>query len=449
MPKKLFKYMLPAVLLLLASGCGVVSSYKTSENYNFRFSNRINADPSVVYYVKGAQEGSGGGREFISTLVPKKIRTASRDTYTDSADEADLIVKSRITLCNDALNRYAKIDLNVIEAKTGDIVFSTNATKGDMLGGLDTRDFLEDVTRQAVASFLEVYRAQRAQPFIKDAVPSVAQVGQTLRINGAKFNSARSRPRVRIGGTDAYVLALDESFISVKVPDTGNIRNANVQVFTDLGESNTVTIKVTPSKPPKLNVAGLGFISKNGRQVLEPDSEAKVIFTVSNSSNAGSAFELSAQARASFGSDINIAAETLIGDILPGEAKKVEIPLSAGLNIPSGKAVISISFKESNNSNPEPVNIEIQTQKLEAPNIQIAGLAIDDTIYPDEPQKLSVGNGNGIIEPGESVEIKVTLINNGAGRCKGGIVKLSAGDRNVLLLTPTGVELGETIAGNG
>ena len=55
---------------------------------------------------------------------------------------------------------------------------------------------------------------------------------------------------------------------------------------------------------------------------------------------------------------------------------------------------------------------------MEPPSLGIASIAIDDKAYLNDASRLAFGNGDGIIQSGESVEIYVTLVNKGTGPTK-------------------------------
>ncbi len=162
-------------------------------------------------------------------------------------------------------------------------------------------------------------------------------------------------------------------------------------------------------------VQGLDFANDNNDGILGANTSGRIKFSIVNKAGAGDAFGVAGKITVAEKIDLNVPSEVDVGDIKGGQEKKVSIPIRAGLDIPTGRATITIAFEEAGGFPPEGIKIKFNTSRFAAPNLALEGLTIDDGFYPQRPDKLSVGNGNGIIEPGESVEIAAKLVNRGAG----------------------------------
>lgn len=264
------------------------------------------------------------------------------------------------------------------------------------------------------------------RPIITSIEPKRATPGSVVTIYGVKFDDSPYNLEVKFGEYYADIIEANFRKIKVKVPVNIPAGDTNVYVITKRGRSEPEIFSVIPLKPPRVNVSNIKFIDENDNGTLEAEESGKIVFNISNLKGAGDAFDIKANIQISGASfDIKYKPLVRIGDIKPGESKIVEIPLSAGLDLRTGKVNFNITFTEANGFNPEPIEIKgIPTHKLEPPDIQLAKIEIDDNIYPDRPEKLSVGNNNGMIEPGESVEVVATIVNKGTGPTKDTIVKI-------------------------
>ena len=100
-----------------------------------------------------------------------------------------------------------------------------------------------------------------------------------------------------------------------------------------------------------------------------------------------------------------------VGKIRPGESKKVDIPLSANLSLSSGTASFLITAKEKRGYDSKTYNLNIQTAALEKPELSISQYKINDG-----KTGLASGNGNGILENGEIIELIPFVRNEGVGK---------------------------------
>lgn len=287
------------------------------------------------------------------------------------------------------------------------------------------------------------------RPIITSIEPKRATPGSEISIYGDKFDDSSYNVAVKFGEYKADIIEANFRKIKVKVPINIRAGDISVYVTTKRGESEPEIFGVIPLKSPRLDVSNIQFIDQNGNKTLEAEESGKIVFYISNSKGAGEAFDIKANIQIS-DTKFDIKYEPLIrvGDIKPGESKTVEIPLGAGLDLQSGKVNFNVNFTEANGFNPDPIEVkEIRTHKLESPDIQLAKIEIDDNIYPDKPEKMSVGNNNGIIEPGESVEVVATIINKGTGQTKNTVTEILCDNPDINFLTDRIRNFGEIQAG--
>ena len=191
------------------------------------------------------------------------------------------------------------------------------------------------------------------------------------------------------------------------------------------------------TKPPRLSVGNVSYSDSTNSNVLMADGEGNISFTVSNTAAGGTAYNLKAivSAKDSNGNAVQgISFENTneIGNIAPGKSVNVNIPIKTGENLAGGTAAFTITFSEANGFEPDSKTIKIQTVRTDPPDVQLAEFGLDDT-----EGELSFGNGNGIVEPGESIVLNLALLNNGDGATKGTKITFESGDSEIHFIDNT------------
>ena len=182
--------------------------------------------------------------------------------------------------------------------------------------------------------------------------------------------------------------------------------------------------------------------------IKSAEEKGKIIFDVENASGAGKGFGVVAVAILSKNIDVKLDERVNIGDVEPGEKKTVEINVSASIDVPTTDVAINIRVDEETGFSSEPKQIVFKTEAVKPPVLEIAKIEIDDKFYPDREDKLSVGNGDGIIQPGESVEVMLTLINKGLGATKNSLASVKTFSNEVTFRSKiTDIELGNIMPG--
>jgi hypothetical protein len=200
-------------------------------------------------------------------------------------------------------------------------------------------------------------------------------------------------------------------------------------------EKTYATVKFV--KPPRLTINDISFINEDNTKILSDNSSSLISLKISNAKLGGTAYNLKALISAKDLSgkalqNVSFPAAKEIGNISPGKSVKVDIPITGGDNLASGTAAFTITFSEANGFEPDSKTIKIQTVKTDPPDVQLAEFGLDDT-----EGELSFGNGNGIVEPGESIVLNLALLNDGEGATKGTKITFESGDAEIHFIDNT------------
>ncbi len=102
--------------------------------------------------------------------------------------------------------------------------------------------------------------------------------------------------------------------------------------------------------------------------------------------------------------------DTSLGHIGPGETREVKVKIKAALDLQDGTIPFQITCTEKRGYDCKKYTLNVQSAKLEKPELLITDYKINDS-----NTGLANGNGNGIPENGETVEIIPLVKNNGVG----------------------------------
>lgn len=236
-------------------------------------------------------------------------------------------------------------------------------------------------------------------------------------------------------GTKAVTIRRDGSgtLVGTNVDDSyGAVRAAIKVNLKQIVSQNTVLANAgrNTGKPPRLTVSNMDFEDARGRKAVLAGSNGFLKFTISNCGTCGPAFALkttvSAKNETGSSQDLEFSKEYAINTLAPGESRQVSIPVKAGLDLEGGTVAFTLDFTEANGFEPASKVINVQSYKLDPPEIMLASVKVNDT-----PGELTDGNSNGIIEAGESVSVRMSLVNSGAGMSKGTKVVFESSDPNV------------------
>ena len=153
--------------------------------------------------------------------------------------------------------------------------------------------------------------------------------------------------------------------------------------------------------PPNLSVQ-VAFSEPSGDDRLDAEETAELIVTLKNKGE-GPAFAVEILCTISGSSAIDYPKSAYMGEIPSGESRTKRLKFKASQNIASGPVTALLSFKESNNFEPNDQKISFETEALIPPRLEIVDIGIDDA------------NGNSKIESNENVTLTVRLQNLGNG----------------------------------
>ncbi|MBI4689441.1 MAG: caspase family protein, partial [Nitrospirae bacterium] len=152
---------------------------------------------------------------------------------------------------------------------------------------------------------------------------------------------------------------------------------------------------------------------------LDAGEDAEMIVTIKNTGKGtgyGTNLEVTSD-----NSKITFDKEISVGDIQPNETKEIKVNLKAGLDIGDGKTSFQFNLKEKRGYDAKKVVVYVPTARLEKPELEIVSTEINDG-----DTGLAKGNGNGIPESGETIELTAFIKNQGIGKAIG--VNLNGND---------------------
>lgn len=167
-------------------------------------------------------------------------------------------------------------------------------------------------------------------------------------------------------------------------------------------------------RPANILLEGLSFTDPGREGLLRGGDTGQISFILKNGAAAGRAEDLEAAISAYPSGGLIFNPIKKIGTLGPGDSQSVKIDIKTTDALRDGQATLTISFREAGRNPPDPVQIKINTNALRPPHLKIARIAMDDG-SPTGRGHLALGNGNGILNPGESVELAITLANIGTG----------------------------------
>jgi outer membrane protein assembly factor BamB len=185
------------------------------------------------------------------------------------------------------------------------------------------------------------------------------------------------------------------------------------------GNYGGIKIKKKPKYPPYLTMKA-SIKDENGNNVIEGGERIDITIDVSNKGK-GDAYAVKAVFLFRQGSQ-EIKEEKTIGDIEAGTSKRLSHSFSVPFNIKNGKCEIRIDVSDSNGYKAEEYLVGMGCAELPPPIFSVYSVIDDDLVGK------SSGNGNGNIEAGETIELKLNVRNEGRGIGRDVEVHLSSTD---------------------
>ncbi|MBA3016661.1 MAG: caspase family protein [Proteobacteria bacterium] len=142
---------------------------------------------------------------------------------------------------------------------------------------------------------------------------------------------------------------------------------------------------------------------------IDSGEESTIMLTVKNEGK-GTAFDVKVNLESDY-ENIRFPNMIPIGDIRPGESKKARVNIIAHKDLNGGTISFWIVCTEKRGYDSKKYTLKVSTSKLDRPEIVISSYKINDG-----NTGLASGNGNGIPENGETIEIIPFIKNNGVGK---------------------------------
>jgi len=192
-----------------------------------------------------------------------------------------------------------------------------------------------------------------------------------------------------------------------------------IQLFPQESSMKSGKIKLNLEKsykfPPNVEYK-IEFLdpSKNGQ--LDAEENCKFKITLTNKGQ-GIAKNLVTKIEPNKIPGLIFNSRTQIGDLLPGQEKNIEIPISANLEVETQTLRFTFGFTEERGFDLPDGIVNFSTKAFDPPHLQVSDeIAIDDA------------SGNSKIEQGEYVTLKVIIYNNGLGTAKDVKARITLGE---------------------
>ena len=176
------------------------------------------------------------------------------------------------------------------------------------------------------------------------------------------------------------------------------------EVITAVSESGYVSITKDPPKPPYLIIdeSSIQFEDMDDNQKINANESVSISFLLINTGYGPglnlkvSVIETNNVPKLEFEKFINI------GKLEVNESKYIQIPLTAGMDLPDGKAVFKIKIEEINGFDSEDVQIELETKAFEPPDVKVVDYKV-------------ISEASSILEKRKPFDLQVLIQNVGNG----------------------------------
>ena len=141
---------------------------------------------------------------------------------------------------------------------------------------------------------------------------------------------------------------------------------------------------------------------------IDAAEESTITAAITNSGK-GTAFDVNLITESQY-KNIDFPKAIKVGDIQPGESKEVNVAINATLDLKDGVVPFNIQAKEKRGYDSKRYTLNVPAACLDRPQLVVTGYKINDG-----NTGLAKGNGNGIPENGETIEIISFVKNTGVG----------------------------------
>ena len=159
--------------------------------------------------------------------------------------------------------------------------------------------------------------------------------------------------------------------------------------------------QIDPDRLPETS-ASVDFTEPSGNDRLDGGETATVRVTVRNDGQ-GPARRVQAQIRLTDRPHLSYPTSIPFGTVPADTSASESIQIQADRTVQSDTVNLTVRFDEANGFSPSPVRLQFQTQTFIPPELTVADVGIDDA------------SGNGVIEPGEVVDVTARIRNQSRG----------------------------------
>lgn len=225
------------------------------------------------------------------------------------------------------------------------------------------------------------------------------------------------------------IFAGEKLRIPVKISITIDTdENSDVTQQTD-NSKNDYDTDMTQAYPPDLYIENLRFFEPSFNRALDGTEKGEIRFDLINKGR-GNASDIEIKLTPLYSAvNLDYNSTMQIEELAKNAKKSVVIPISADMNVQSMKRQFRIDAVEANGFDADPAVLSFETEAFKLPDLQIKQLAIDDN-KDEEGEGDSYGNGNSVIEPGESIEVIAFIQNFGQGRAENVKAEVKLGTTN-------------------
>ena len=196
-------------------------------------------------------------------------------------------------------------------------------------------------------------------------------------------------------------------------------------------EESAPTQRSVQAFPPDLMIENLKFTEPSGNRALDGNETGHLQFDLLNRGR-GTAYDMEIKVTPlSSGTNLSYQTTTLVYELSKKSEKSISIPIDADFDVQSDERQFRIEVIEVNGFDVDPAVIAFETLAFAPPELRIEQIAIDDNEDKDG-EGYSYGNGNSIIEPGESIEVTAYVQNFGEGNAENVLAEviINTDDRN-------------------
>ncbi len=175
------------------------------------------------------------------------------------------------------------------------------------------------------------------------------------------------------------------------------------------------------------------------KEVVKGGEEIRMTITVTNKGTSP-LYRLSARTESE--NFVLADKEFIWGKILPGESKSATVAMQIPKGVLSHQEEVTVKFQEYYNHTPSDLKHMVTIQGLPRPKFSYAYQIIDNGSFQSE------GNGDGFIQRGETIALRLQVQNQGKGMSADGVVAIRNNQYEEVFIKQGRVKLGEIPVGS-